>query len=804
MAETGNLGTIYYTVEADTSPLVNSTKPLDKSLDNTEKRFKKTDQSADKFDTRMKKVSSSVKEATKSGNGLATAYKAVGTALAAIGAARILKEITNSSLAFDAINSSLIVATGSTERASQEFNFLTKEANRLGLELESSAKAYSSLAAASRGTTLEGQASRDIFIAMSEAMTALGRDAYDTEGALTAVEQMISKGNVSAEELRGQLGERLPGAFQMAAKAMGVTTQELDKMLSNGEVTATQMLPRLATELRKTFSSEAERRANGLQAEINRFKTAIFQLMSSGNMDGLASAVRDFTSLVKDPNFQEGFGDFLSGVVTLAQWGGKAASGVASLGKAIGEGVARTLHGPLTNSREFIEGEISNIETQLELLDSEMEKSRVFRINPFRSDDSMQQEYSDLVNKLSNYKSQLQEIENIKTDSVELPAIEVTGSSGRQGNEAGTPVNEKALSLLKEYNDAIKMAELHGKDLAIAQAESRAIGFASPEELERIKQLAAELFEVQQKVSENAEMEAEAAQIKESLKSDQDRLNDTTTRYLELLRAGKLTQDEFTAATQKAAQELEDAGKKAEKTGDVMSEFAVQAARNIQSTLGDTLYDVLDGNFDDIGNSFAKMLKRMAAELAASAVLKFVGNGLASQGGIIGSIGTAITSGSFSTGGYTGGTSPNQVTGIVHGKEGVLNAKEVQKIGGEQGFKELRQSIAYGGNRAAGGNVSPGKFYRVNESGSPEILNTGGKQYLMTNKSSGSVSPANTSTAMSGGVEVYINIDSDGNTQTETPAGYQQFGKEVGQFVERKFYELVIDEQRPGGLFNKA
>ena len=44
---------------------------------------------------------------------------------------------------------------------------------------------------------------------------------------MLALAQMASKGTVQAEELRGQLGERLPGAFKIAAAAMGVTQAEL-------------------------------------------------------------------------------------------------------------------------------------------------------------------------------------------------------------------------------------------------------------------------------------------------------------------------------------------------------------------------------------------------------------------------------------------------------------------------------------------------------------------------------------------------------------------------------------------------
>ena len=71
---------------------------------------------------------------------------------------------------------------------------------------------------------MEGENTRKIFVSLSEAGTALGLSNEDLNGSLYAISQMMSKGKVQAEELRGQLGERLPGAFNMAAEALGVTT----------------------------------------------------------------------------------------------------------------------------------------------------------------------------------------------------------------------------------------------------------------------------------------------------------------------------------------------------------------------------------------------------------------------------------------------------------------------------------------------------------------------------------------------------------------------------------------------------
>jgi tape measure domain-containing protein len=106
----------------------------------------------------------------------------------------------------------------------------------------------------------------------------MGLSAEDTEGIFLALGQMISKGTVQAEELRGQLGERLPGAFNLAAQAMGVTTAQLDKMLQNGQVVAKDFLPKFANELDKVYSAGVQLGSDGLNANTNRFNSALTNL----------------------------------------------------------------------------------------------------------------------------------------------------------------------------------------------------------------------------------------------------------------------------------------------------------------------------------------------------------------------------------------------------------------------------------------------------------------------------------------------------------------------------------------------
>ena len=208
-----------------------------------------------------------------------------------LGAASTLRGIVNAGIQMEKFERSLRVATGSAEGARREMDFVVQTSKSLGLSLEETADSYTKLTAAARGTSLQGQAAREIFLGVSAASTVLGLSAEQTGGALTAIEQIISKGKVSAEELRRQLGDRLPGAFQIAARSIGVTTQELDRMLKAGELTADELLPALAKELRATFGPEVADAANSAQAAINRFATSIFELKNSIAESGILDTV---------------------------------------------------------------------------------------------------------------------------------------------------------------------------------------------------------------------------------------------------------------------------------------------------------------------------------------------------------------------------------------------------------------------------------------------------------------------------------------------------------------------------------
>lgn len=179
---------------------------------------------------------------------------------------------------FQAYENAINFASGASSEAAKNQEFLQNTIDKYKLPLEASTSGFKQLTASMMGTKLQGQATRDIFEGVSVAATAMNLTGEQVNGTYLALGQIMSKGKVQAEELRGQLGERLPGAFLIAARAMGVTQAELNKLLETGEVYSEDFLPKFAAELKRTFEKALPDALLSLQSSRNAYETEVTRM----------------------------------------------------------------------------------------------------------------------------------------------------------------------------------------------------------------------------------------------------------------------------------------------------------------------------------------------------------------------------------------------------------------------------------------------------------------------------------------------------------------------------------------------
>ena len=155
---------------------------------------------------------------------------------------------------------------------SVELAAMRSQASGLGVVFADTARSQLAWTAAIQQTSLEGDKGAKVFNSISGAIRLFGGGTEEVNGALKALTQMMSKGTVQSEELKGQLGERLPGAFKLMADALGISTRELTDALKNGMVESGFAIEKLAELIEKRYGEGIVNAANTTQAELNRMK----------------------------------------------------------------------------------------------------------------------------------------------------------------------------------------------------------------------------------------------------------------------------------------------------------------------------------------------------------------------------------------------------------------------------------------------------------------------------------------------------------------------------------------------------
>ncbi|MFK1850867.1 tape measure protein [Bacteroides fragilis] len=121
------------------------------------------------------------------------------------------------------VTNALKNVSGSMAQLADNQRFLLDMAKKYGIEINALTGNYAKFTAAASISGMSMMDQRKIFESVSRAVTAFGMSAEDSNGVFLALSQMMSKGKVSSEELRLQMGERLPIALQAMAKAAGVS-----------------------------------------------------------------------------------------------------------------------------------------------------------------------------------------------------------------------------------------------------------------------------------------------------------------------------------------------------------------------------------------------------------------------------------------------------------------------------------------------------------------------------------------------------------------------------------------------------
>ncbi len=271
------------------------------------------------------------KEATKAGGAITnfakqhnfaqTAILRTQTAMNALGGVFAARTIINASNDIIKIKAQLEAATGSIQQARVQFNFLKDTTQRLGLEFVSTARSFGFFLGSIKGTGVTFEEARQIFTGFSTAARALQLSVSDVDGIFRALGQIMSKGKLQAEELRGQLGDRLPGAFVRFAAALDMTKPgELDKALKDGAISGDRLkkaIIEVSQSLEVEFAGAADKMSKTVDASFNRLKNAFTFAAADAGANGLNAAIISLTDSLTKLVQSETVGSFMKTIAGL-------------------------------------------------------------------------------------------------------------------------------------------------------------------------------------------------------------------------------------------------------------------------------------------------------------------------------------------------------------------------------------------------------------------------------------------------------------------------------------------------------
>lgn len=183
--------------------------------------------------------------------------------------------------------------TGNLKSAKEELQYVTDTADKFGVSIQGLASPFSKFAAAA--TDFSKAEIHKVFEAFVTASSALQLNMQEVNGVFLALQQIVSKGKLSMEELRLQLAERIPGAMTLAAKAAGMSMKEFESAVRNGSINMREWMGSFAELIIDKFGVASEVARNRLAAAIQRLSNAFFLL--KGNVMESSGATASLTNI---------------------------------------------------------------------------------------------------------------------------------------------------------------------------------------------------------------------------------------------------------------------------------------------------------------------------------------------------------------------------------------------------------------------------------------------------------------------------------------------------------------------------
>ncbi len=817
MAE--NVGSIYYTVEADTSSLVNGANAADRSLDSMQGSMQRTDATAGKLQTRMTRVAGAVRQANQQIGAQTSAYSGLTRVVAAYLSLRTLQSVIELSDQYGQMASRIRNATSSAEEYAMVQERLLQTANGTFRALSEAQEVYLATADTLRDL---GYTTSDVLDITDSFSYALVRDAARADQATTAMDawsKALMKNKVEADGWASIMAAT-PSIVEGIAEATGRTQAEIRQLGASGKLSVEALNEglRRTRDENKALADEMETSVADSFTKLRNSMTVFIGKVneSSGASQVLTSNIAELANALQDPETIRAAQELAAGVVGALNQIIAGAKETVRIVKWAAEGIAAALHGAASDDIVRLEDQLN---TYQEMLANPLKRLRIggkgqaialFSEDEIKANIAATQALIDQF-----YKDQE------KKPPVVVPNVESPSTQGKSGGKTGT-VNAEAAATAgtKKFTEAQKAAKkaaqelaqaqkenidtiaglgqqlalvgLKGKDLMQTQAELQLNEYATPEQVAQVRALAAALYEAQQ-VEANKQLLGQMDPI-----AGEDQRYQTELENLKKLNEAKLLEDQRYLELKAQAEQQHDATMKQLEE----ERFRRQAAGNemIMATLDQVQQagtNALTGLITGANNG-ADAMRQLAGAMLNQVVGALVKVGIEQAKNFI--MGQAQQAAAATTAAATGAA-------MASAYAPAAAAASVASFGGAAtaGLTAMAAAIPamlgmFGGGRQYGGPVGAGGMYRINENGAPEVFQAAnGRQYMLPN-TRGEVISNGDATAQ-GSPQISLQIINNGPPVSATATMDGNNLRVTLDAVEQDFANKVSSGQ---GLYPKA
>ncbi|HBP0142820.1 tape measure protein [Pseudomonas aeruginosa] len=817
MAE--NVGSIYYTVEADTSSLVNGANAADRSLDSMQGSMQRTDATAGKLQTRMTRVAGAVRQANQQIGAQTSAYSGLTRVVAAYLSLRTLQSVIELSDQYGQMASRIRNATSSAEEYAMVQERLLQTANGTFRALSEAQEVYLATADTLRDL---GYTTSDVLDITDSFSYALVRDAARADQATTAMDawsKALMKNKVEADGWASIMAAT-PSIVEGIAEATGRTQAEIRQLGASGKLSVEALNEgfRRTRDENKALADEMETSVADSFTKLRNSMTVFIGKVneSSGASQVLTSNIAELANALQDPETIRAAQELAAGVVGALNQIIAGAKETVRIVKWAAEGIAAALHGAASDDIVRLEDQLN---TYQEMLANPLKRLRIggkgqaialFSEDEIKANIAATQALIDQF-----YKDQE------KKPPVVVPNVEPPSVQGKSGGKTGT-VNAEAAATTgtKKLTEAQKAAKkaaqelaqaqkenidtiaslgqqlalvgLKGKELMQTQAELQLNEYATPEQVAQVRALAAALYEAQQ-VEANKQLLGQMDPI-----AGEDQRYQTELENLKKLNEAKLLEDQRYLELKTQAEQQHDATMKQLEE----ERFRRQAAGNemIMATLDQVQQagtNALTGLITGANNG-ADAMRQLAGAMLNQVVGALVKVGIEQAKNFI--MGQAQQAAAATTAAATGAA-------MASAYAPAAAAASVASFGGAAtaGLTAMAAAIPamlgmFAGGRQYGGPVGAGGMYRINENGAPEVFQAAnGRQYMLPN-TRGEVISNGDATAQ-GSPQISLQIINNGPPVSATATMDGNNLRVTLDAVEQDFVNKVSSGQ---GLYPKA